>query len=258
MAIRKWYGAFVAGGLVGLIAAGCSSSNESAATDAGDGGFVRKMLDGAIGIGTGDDAGDAGGGVVDGTTGKKCSSDSDCHPDGGAGVNMCSVDVGGTITGVTVQLWATPVCLVPPSGSSAQGNCDPVPQGVDDGLPHFCDGPDLATSPGLCLPFDLNNPQPGQGTCYPLCTFVLDGSKPAGCVGTDTCLPVSFVRDGTTRRNHRIRILRRRLPARLGLHGAGRRLRLPDGHRLLHEDEAHAHQGHRCSMQGGHDARLAR
>jgi hypothetical protein len=198
MAIRKWYGAFVAGGLVGLIAAGCSSSNESAATDAGDGGYVRKMLDGAIGIGTGgDDASDAAL-VVDGTTGKACSSDSDCHPDGGAGVNVCSVDVGGTITGVMVQLWATPVCLVPPSGSPTQGNCDPVPTGMDDGLPHFCDGPDLPTSPGYCLPFDLNNPQPGQGTCYPLCTFVLDGSKPAGCVGTDTCLPISFVRDGTT------------------------------------------------------------
>lgn len=202
MAIRKWYGAFVAGGLVGLIAAGCSSSNESAATDGGDGGFVKtKMLDGAVSLGGDDGGGGEGGVATDGTTGKACKQTSDCvGPDGGPGVNVCSVDVMGTITGVMVQLWATPVCIVPPPVAATQGNCDPVPQGIDDGLPHFCDGPDdiAAPGPGYCLPFDLQNPQPGQGTCFPLCTFALDGSKPTGCIGTDTCFPVSFLRDSTT------------------------------------------------------------
>jgi hypothetical protein len=197
MAIRKWYGAFVAGGLVGLIAAGCSSSNESVTTDGGDGGFVKKMLDGAIAIGNGDDATNTGG--FDGTTGRPCKMDADCvGPDGGAGINACSVDFGFKITGVTVALWATPVCIIPPPQSATQGNCDPVPTGVDDGLPHFCDGPDMSSSPGLCLPFDMQNPQPGQGVCYPLCTFPLDGTKPTGCIGTDECFPVSFLRDGTT------------------------------------------------------------
>ncbi len=195
MAIRKWYGLLVAGGLVGVIAAGCSSSNETAAGDAGDAG-VRKMLDGAISI-SGDDSGATG--AFDGTTGRECKQDSDCvGADGGAGINTCSVDYGFTITGVSVSLWATPVCIIPPPQSSAAGNCDPVPAGVDDGLPHFCDGPDDPTSPGLCLPFDLNNPQPGQGVCYPLCTFGLDGQKPTGCVGTDVCFPVTFLRSSTS------------------------------------------------------------
>ena len=199
MAIRRWYGAFVASGLVGLIAAGCSSSNESAPTDGGDGGFITKKLDAAISLGDNSGGGE-GGLVTDGTTGKPCKMDADCVGDGGPGVNACSVDFGFKITGVTVALWATPVCIIPPPQSAGQGNCDPVPNGVDDGLPHFCDGPDnlMAPGPGLCLPFDLQNPQPGQGVCYPLCTFALDGSKPTGCQGTDMCFPVSFLRDTTT------------------------------------------------------------
>ena len=124
----------------------------------------------ASSVGPGDDAADSGGGY-DGTTGKVCTSDADCVPDGGPSINTCSIDYSGmfTIGTVPVALFATPVCMIPPSNSSTQGNCDPVPGGVDDGLPHFCDGPDnpAAPGPGICLPFDQNNPQPGQGTCYP-------------------------------------------------------------------------------------------
>jgi hypothetical protein len=71
---------------------------------------------------------------------------------------------------------------------------------MTDGLPHFCDGPDDLTAPGpvLCVPIDIANPQPGQGICLPLCTFGLDGAKPKGCIGTDTCFPVSLLRDPTT------------------------------------------------------------
>ena len=199
MAIRKFFGALVAGGLVGVIAAGCSSSNGTTG-DGGseDSGSIHKMLDAGIGTGSGDDA-DSSTGSFDGTTGKQCSSDSDCisADGGGPGINICSVDVGFTITNASVALWATPVCILPPPQTAGAGNCDPAPDG-DDGLPHFCDGPDLPTSPGLCVPFDPNNPQPGQGVCYPLCTFALDGSKPTGCVGTDSCFPVTFLRSSTT------------------------------------------------------------
>ena len=66
MAIRKWYGAFVVGGLVGLVAAGCSSSDTITASDGGDAG-VHRMLDASPG-GGGDDAADSG--AFDGTTGK--------------------------------------------------------------------------------------------------------------------------------------------------------------------------------------------
>jgi hypothetical protein len=189
MAIRKWYGAFVVGGLVGLIAAGCSSSDTTTASDGGDAG-TRRMLDASPG-GGGDDAADSG--SFDGTTGKPCTSDSDCVTATGPGINTCSSDYGFSITDVTVALWATPVCIVTPPQSAGEGNCDPAPQG-NDGLPHFCDGPDDPTSPGLCVPFDVNNPQPGQGVCYPLCTFAIDGSKATGCAGTDTCFPVTFLR----------------------------------------------------------------
>ena len=193
MAIRSWYGVLVVGGLVGLIAAGCSSSNEGAAGDGGGDGAIRKMLDAGV---LGDDATGVVG--VDGTTGKPCAQDSDCIGDAGVGINMCSSDFGFTITTVDVALWATPVCIIPPPTSADSGNCNPVPGNIDDGLPHFCDGPDDPSSPGLCVPFDANNPQPGAGVCYPLCTFALDGGKPTGCVGTDTCFPVTFIRSSTS------------------------------------------------------------
>ena len=197
MAIRNWFGALVVGGLIGVVGAGCSSSTGTTPGDGGGEGdaLVRKMLDSGLGS-LGDDAGDSGiAGGFDGTTGKPCTSDVDCVSDAGPGINTCSSDYQFTITNVPVALWATPVCILPPPMSSAQGNCDPVPGGVQDGLPHFCDGPDVPTSPGLCLPFDQNNPQPGQGVCYPLCTFALDGTKATGCIGTDTCFPVTFLRD---------------------------------------------------------------
>ncbi len=195
MAMRNWYGALVAGGLLGLIA--CSSSNGAAPGDGGGDGATHKMFDASPIVV--DDSG-----VVlvegDGTTGKACAQDSDCQPDGGPGVNMCSSDFGFTITTVDVALWATPVCIIPPPQTAGQGNCDPVPGNVDDGLPHFCDGADDLNNPGpgLCVPFDVQNPQPNQGVCYPLCTFALDGSKPTGCIGTDTCFPVTFLRSSTT------------------------------------------------------------
>jgi len=60
--------------------------------------------------------------VADGTSGKACTADSDCVGDSGAGVNKCSSDYQLTVAGVGVQLWASPVCIIPISSS---GNCDP-------------------------------------------------------------------------------------------------------------------------------------
>jgi hypothetical protein len=192
MTFRNWSGLLLVGSLVGVIASGCSSGNGSPGSpDAGDGG-TRKMLD------SGTPASDGGGGY-DGTTGKACTTDADCGSATGPNVNVCSNDFSFLITNVMVQVFATPVCMIPPPSQGAVvGSCDPVPEGVDDGYPHFCDGPDDATSPGLCVPFDVSNPQPGQGTCFPLCTFAVDGSKPTGCAGTDVCYPYTFLRDSTS------------------------------------------------------------
>ncbi len=193
MAFRNWFGPLIAVGLVAVTAGGCSSGGAASppVSDAGDA-AVHRMLDGGI-ILNGDD----GGGVVgfDGTTGKACTSDADCSAAGGPGVNVCSSDFLFPYTNVMVSLWASPVCIIPPpTAATTGGNCDPVPGGVDDGFPHFCDGPDDPSSPGLCLPFDASNPLPGDGVCYPLCTFGLDGAKATGCVGTDTCFPYTFLR----------------------------------------------------------------
>jgi hypothetical protein len=196
MAFRNWFGPLIAVGLVAVTAGGCSSGGAASppVSDAGDA-AAHRMLDSGIII-NGDDSGPVG---IDGTTGKACTSDTDCIGDAGVGVNQCSSDFLFPYTNVMVSLWASPVCIIPPpTAATTGGNCDPVPGGIDDGFPHFCDGPDDPSSPGLCLPFDASNPQPGDGVCYPLCTFALDGQKATGCVGTDTCFPYTFLRSIST------------------------------------------------------------
>jgi hypothetical protein len=102
------------------------------------------------------------------------------------------------VAGVSVQLWPTPVCVVPPppgdAGSPPAGNCDPAPLLTDpNGLEvHYCDGPDLPSSPGVCVPFDPSNPQTGLGVCYPRCTFSTTGAAASGCIGADTCAFLRF------------------------------------------------------------------
>ena len=146
------------------------------------------MLDAGVIIG--DDAAVAM--AYEGTTGKACSSDTDCNRDGGPGGNICSTGISAVVTKVTVTPWPTPVC-VPDIGAGA-GNCDPV----GSGGPAFCDGdPNDPASPGLCVPLD-NPPQTGHGLCYPKCTFALDGTPPAGCIGFDTCQPLEVLQDSTT------------------------------------------------------------
>ena len=130
----------------------------------------------------GGDSGDDGsssGGSYDGTTGKACASDTDCHPPGGPGVNKCtSGGIFGSAGGN--DLYPTAVCL------DIQ-NCDP---GTDGNL-HFCDGPDAPTSPGVCL----STGSPGKGICLPQCSFKPDGSAVTGCQGKDSCFVAGFEAD---------------------------------------------------------------
>jgi len=128
--------------------------------------------------------------VADGTSGKACTADSDCVGDSGAGVNKCSSDYQLTVAGVGVQLWASPVCIIPISSS---GNCDP---GTDPTQIQFCDGdPNDPNSPGVCMAFDPSAPMTGQGICFPKCTFGTDGSPATGCVGHDACGLVTYLLD---------------------------------------------------------------
>jgi hypothetical protein len=126
---------------------------------------------------------------TDRTTGSACVRDGDCIGDGGPGVDRCSSDYQARVSNVAVQLWASPVCIVP---LAAGGNCD---LGTDPTAIHFCDGPDDPSSPGICVAFNQSAPVAGQGACLPKCTFTPDGSAATGCVGHDACSLISYVLD---------------------------------------------------------------
>jgi hypothetical protein len=180
MSLRVWLiGPVTAAcGFLALAMGGCSSSsNGTTPADAGDDVVVRRMLDGG-GI-VGDDSSSAP--TYDGTTGKTCTADKDCVSATGPGTNVCSSSVPGVVSGQTVQFWSSPVCIVDPRTTG----CDPAPLGEAIG-PHYCDGPDDPSSPGICVPFDLNNPQPGEGLCYPKCSYTL-GASATGCSGSNVC-----------------------------------------------------------------------
>ena len=68
-------------------------------------------------------------------------------------------------------------------------SCDP---GTDGNL-HFCDGPDVSSSPGVCLATSTA----GQGVCLPQCSFGTAGSAATGCVGKDACYAAGFASDST-------------------------------------------------------------
>jgi hypothetical protein len=193
MSLRIWLvGPVVACGLIAVAAGGCSSSSNGAGApdDAGSDGAIHRMLDGSGAI-SGDDGG-SGATATDGTTGKACTTDQDCAAANGPGVNVCSSSFPGSVGGLTVQFWSTPVCIVSPNTP-----CDPAPGGDGSG-PHYCDGPDKSTSPGLCVPFDLNNPVEGEGLCYPKCSYTLGGSA-TGCTGSNVCnLDWLFAPTGST------------------------------------------------------------
>ena len=196
MALQKWFGALLSGGLVAILSYGCSSGSNGAgpAADAGNDGSIHKMLDGG-----GITVTDSGGGSdqFDMTTGKTCTTNADCvGTDGGPGFNMCSNQFAYMVTGQQVTLWPTPICMLPPpTGGSSFGNCDPAPNdGSPLGYPHFCDGPDDPSSPGICLALD-STPEPNRGVCLPKCTFGTDTAPQQGCPGADTCVSFTYLQD---------------------------------------------------------------
>jgi hypothetical protein len=199
MSVRKAFGGTVAAALLGALAGmgnGCSGGGDSGAgpgpSDAAAEMTVIKHLDAAMIEAAPPEEASAEAGAP-GTTGKPCAGDMDCNG------NACSSDYAAKVTGVTVQLWPTPLCIVPiPVGSATIANCDPAPPTDPTGnLIHFCDGPDDPSAPGICLP----NTTPAtamDGLCLPKCTFGLDGSKASGCPGTDACVPYTFELDSMT------------------------------------------------------------
>ena len=104
------------------------------------------------------------GNEYDGTTGKTCASDADCKTR--FGLSRCSSTVF-----APESYFATPVCIVP--------TCSPV----SDTTPHYCDGPDSPTSPGICMPYGTS----GGGICLPQCTYDKNGGPAKGCPGKDVC-----------------------------------------------------------------------
>jgi hypothetical protein len=132
----------------------------------------------------------------DGTTGKPCSSSSECKgaSPNALGTNVCSNTITFTATNVTFQPFPTPICQVPASTNPNAGNCDPCGGTVPcDGNVHFCDGPDSPSSPGICVPDSTSNPMPGQGTCLPSCKMSPDGSPSTGCTGHNRCVPFTWI-----------------------------------------------------------------
>jgi hypothetical protein len=178
MSRRKWRGLLASSACVVALAVvvdGCSSSS-NAMNDGGggdDSGVAQESshppvrhpdasFDSGI-TSPGDGGGDAA--AVDGTTGQPCMMDAECSPTG-LGLNKCSA--ANFFTGGPIM--PTPVCL-------SNVACDP---GTDN-LIHYCDGPDMPSSPGICLPTRQG------GLCLPKCSILSDGSPPAGCQGKDTC-----------------------------------------------------------------------
>jgi hypothetical protein len=116
-----------------------------------------------------------------------CTSDAQCVGDSGAGINKCSNHFVAMIGTQQVYPWPTPICIVPPTPA---GNCNPAPPSDPGGNQiHYCDGPDLPTSPGVCVP----DPMTGVGFCNAKCTYGADGTAPTGCVGKDTCTPAFVI-----------------------------------------------------------------
>jgi hypothetical protein len=170
----------------GEVCTAAGSGSATSGTSASSGGIFHRFDDGGT-------EGSTVSLVNDGTTGLPCTKDTDCVGDGGPGVNKCSSNYQLTVAGVGVQLWASPVCLIP---IVSTGNCDP---GTDPNQIQFCDGddPNDPASPGVCMPINPSQPVTGQGICFPKCTFAPDGSAATGCVGHDACGLVTYLLDAT-------------------------------------------------------------
>ena len=161
---------------------------EHAAGDAGDaGGFARCSMR-AISV-AGTTAARSGGGF-DGTTGKACTQTPTASAPTGRSESIRAASTQRRCSRWRQpSRWATPVCLIPPSVDRAGQLRSRAGRRGRRASPLLRRSrrPDVARP--ICVPFDQNNPQPGQGSCYPLCTFGLDGQKPTGCAGTELVFP---------------------------------------------------------------------
>jgi hypothetical protein len=186
MSWKKLLGLAASGVLVSVAAVagnGCSSSNSSTggAQDAASEGIIHHEAGSSSGVSSsgGTDSGDDGSssGSFDGTTGKACTTDADCHSPTGPGTNKCTSDgFFGSAGGNT--LYPTSVCL-------NLANCNPG----DGTTVVFCDGdPTNPSSPGVCL----STGSAGKGICLPQCNFKQDGSAVTGCTGKDACFGTGF------------------------------------------------------------------
>jgi hypothetical protein len=153
--------------LAAIPAAGCGSDNSGGSPDSGTtgspdaGSFLRPD---AASIKPAEGGAEASlTSMYDGTVGTPCASDIDCQPPGGPGLAICSLSL-------SQPIFPTPICVIP--------TCDPG----TDGLVHFCDGPDDASSPGVCTQFSST-----VSVCLPQCEFASDGTPPIGCTGHDAC-----------------------------------------------------------------------
>ncbi|HEY4015981.1 MAG TPA: hypothetical protein VGM06_21745 [Polyangiaceae bacterium] len=183
--------------VLAVVVGACSSSSSTTLDDAGVGDAAHPPAhrDASSVITPTPDAGGPG---YDGTTGQACQSNADCKGTAAAapGTNECTNDGNFVFmgNGVIYNPWPTPICMAPLPTSG--GNCD----AGSTGLVQFCDGPDATdptTSPGLCLPLTQGVGGPGSGVCFPGCSYLLDpttgaASAPVGCVGNDTCNPITY------------------------------------------------------------------
>ena len=102
----------------------------------------------------------------DDIVGKACTTDKDCFVANGPGLARCSNTV---FNGE--DFFPTAVCVLP--------SCSPV---TNNNAVHFCDGPDLPVSPGICVTSGTSG-----SVCLPKCTYDKQGGAPQGCVGKDAC-----------------------------------------------------------------------
>ena len=161
-----------ASGSSGSGSSGSSGGSGSGSSGSGSSGSGSSGS-GSSGSGSGSSSGGGPTNPYDGTTGKACATDADCHSANGPGTNRCTND------GVFAEgpVYPTPICLT-------AATCNP---GTDGNL-HYCDGPDDPSSPGVCL----STGTAGDGLCLPQCTFAPGGGFPAGCVGKDICYPGGY------------------------------------------------------------------
>lgn len=112
----------------------------------------------------------------DGTTGKACTTDSDCASANGPNVARCSNSVF-----APQDYYPTAVCMLP--------TCSVI---SDSTSLHFCDGPDNPSSPGICVP---DGSSMTGGACIPKCSYDMAGSAPTGCQGHDTCFAFTLTKE---------------------------------------------------------------